>query len=98
MDICTNVIQIKYDPAIFRDEVIELLDEGIRTITITFCDKNITCKAHNFYVILPFLLITIAILIAISVYYYLIKYQAKQKHLLPFHDTKLKEVDINNIN
>ena len=94
----TNVIQIKYDPAIFCDEVIELLDEEIRTIAITFYDKNITCKAHNFYVILPFLLITIAILIAISTYYYLIKYQAKQKHLLPFHDTKLKEVDINNIN
>ena len=98
MDMPTNVIQIKYDPVIFRDEVIELLDEEIRTITITFYDKNITCKAHNFYVILPFLLITIAILIAISIYYYLIKFQAKQKHLLPFHDTQLREVDINNIN
>ena len=26
------------------------------------------------------------------------KYQAKQKHLLPFHDTKLKEIHINNMN
>ena len=41
---------------------------------------------RNFYILLAFLLITIA-LIAVSIYCYLIKYRAKQKHLLPFHDT-----------
>ena len=48
------------------------------------------CKARNFYILLAFLLITIALLTSISIYCYLIKYLAKQKHLLPFHDTKEK--------
>ena len=30
------------------------------------------------------------LLIAVNIYSYLIKYKEKQKHLLPFHDTKLK--------
>ena len=42
---------------------------------------------QNFCILLAFLLITIAIFIAVSIYWYLIKYQAKQEHLLPFHDT-----------
>ena len=39
-------------------------------------------------------LIRIALLIAFSIYCYLIKYKAKQKHLLPFYVTtnKLKKV------
>ena len=39
-------------------------------------------------------LLTIALLIAVIIYCYLIKYRAKQKHLLPFHVTssKLKEI------
>ena len=43
---------------------------------------------------LAFLLITIALLIAVSTYCYLIKYKAKRKHLLPFYirNNKLKEV------
>ena len=40
-----------------------------------------------FYILLAFLLITIALLIAVSIYCYLIKYRAKLKHLLLFHDT-----------
>ena len=50
-------------------------------------------KIQNFYISLVFLLITIALLIAVSIYCYLIKYGAKQKHLLPFHNinNKLKE-------
>ena len=45
-------------------------------------------------ILLAFLLITIALLIAASIYCYLIKYQAKQKHLLLFHVTinELKHV------
>ena len=40
------------------------------------------------------LIITIALLIAVSIYCYLIKYQGNQEHLLPFHfaNNKLKEV------
>ena len=41
-----------------------------------------------------FLFITIALLLGVSIYSYMIKYKAKQKHLLPFYVTneKLKEV------
>ena len=60
--------------------------------------KRVTCKTQNFYVLLALLLITMALLIALSMCCYLIKYRAKQKHLLPFHNTKLKQGYINNIN
>ena len=56
---------------------------------MNFNEKNITCKTKSFYILLTFLLITITLLIAVSIYCYLIKYPAKQKHLLPFHDPKL---------
>ena len=45
--------------------------------------------------ILPaFLLIAIALLIAVSIYCYFIKHRAKQKHLLPFQFTnnELKKI------
>ena len=42
---------------------------------------------QNLYILLTFLLFTIALLIAVSIYCYLIKYRANSKHLLPFHDT-----------
>ena len=62
-----------------------------------FNEKKATCKTQNFYILLSFLLITIALLIAFSIYCYLIKYRAKQKHLLLFHDTnnEFREVYIN---
>ena len=41
--------------------------------------KKATSKTQNFCFLLAFLLITIALLIAVSTYCYLIKYQAKQK-------------------
>ena len=37
-------------------------------------------KCKNLYILLAFLLIIIALLIAVSIYCYLIKYRAKQKH------------------
>ena len=40
----------------------------------------------NFYILLAVLLITTVLLIAVTIYCYLIKYQAKQKHLLQFQD------------
>ena len=57
-------------------------------------EKNGICKTKRFCILSVFLLITIALLIAISVYCYLIKYRAKQKHLLPFciANNKLKNV------
>ena len=69
-------------------------DKETRSIPTNFNEKNITCKIQNVYILLDFLLITIALLTAVSIYCYLIKYGAKQKHLLPFHDTnnKLKQV------
>ena len=44
----------------------------------------------NFYILLAFLLITITLLLAVSTYFYLIKYRAKQKYLLSFHITNDK--------
>ena len=58
-----------------------------KTIPTNFNEKKATCKTQNIYILPAFLLITIALLIAVSIYCYLIKYQAKQKHLLPYHDT-----------
>ena len=37
-------------------------------------EKKTTCKMQNFYILLKFLLITIVLLIAVSIYCYLIKY------------------------
>ena len=46
-----------------------------------------TCKTQNFYILLVFILITMTLFIVVSIYCYLIKYQAKQIHLLIFHVT-----------
>ena len=73
-----------YDSASTCDETIESYEEEVRTVP-TNVNKKATCKTQNFYILLAFLLITIALLIAFSIYCYLIKYQAKQ--LLPFHYT-----------
>ena len=52
--------------------------------------QPVKCKKF----LLAFLLITIALLIAVSIYCYLIKHIAIEKYLFPFHDTnnKLKKV------
>ena len=54
--------------------------------------ESVKQKVSIFY--LPFLLITIALSIAVSICCYLIKYEAKQKRLLSFYVTnnELKEV------
>ena len=72
------------DSLIIFDEVIESYDEEIKTITTNFSKQNIACKTQNFYIYLVVLLITIELLIAVSIYCYLIKYQGKLKHLLSF--------------
>ena len=68
-----HLVSIMDDSVIRCDEVIESYDE------------EIICKRQKFYILLAFLLITIALLIAVSIYCYLIKYQ--RKHLLLFHNT-----------
>ena len=77
------------DSGIICDEVIESYKEEAN-----FNEKKHSVKHKIFYILLASLLISIALLIAVSVYCYLIKYQAKQKHLLPFHFTnnKLKKI------
>ena len=45
-----------------------------------FNEEKATCKTQNFYILIAFSLITLALLIAVSIYCYLIKYRARQKH------------------
>ena len=88
--ICENgkyLASIMDDSTIICDEVIE----EIKTIRTNFNEKKVNCKTQFSFILLAFLLITIALLIAVSICY-LIKYPAK--HLLPFHDTNNK---LNNI-
>ena len=75
------------DSAITCDEIIESYDEETNTISANFNKKKVTYKTQNFYILPVFLLLTIALLIAGSIYRCLIKQQAKQKHLLQFHTT-----------
>ena len=98
---CENgkyLASIMDDLAIICDEVIKWYDEEIKTIPTNFNEKNMTCKTQSFYILLAFLLITIALLIAVCIYCFVIKYRAKQKHLLPFHDTKLKQFCVGSVN
>ena len=99
--VCKNIkylASIMDNSSIICDEVIELYDEEIKTIPTNFNEKKVTCKVQSFYILLAFLLITIALLIAGSVYCYLIKHRAK--NLLPFHDAnnKLGKFCIDSIN
>ena len=55
--------------AVILDEVIDSYEEKTN-----FNEKKPTLKTQNFYILLVFLLITIALLIAFSIYCYLIKY------------------------
>ena len=66
----------------------------IHTMAKQILMKKAACKTQNFYILLAFLLITVTLLVAVNIYSYLIKYQAKQKYSLPFHYTnnKLKQV------
>ena len=76
------------DSSIICDEIIE------EAVPINLNENKANCKTQNFCILLAFLLVTVILLIAVSIYYYLIKYQAKQKHLLPFNfkNSKLKEI------
>ena len=54
---------------------LESCDEEIKINPPNFYEKKVTCKTDSSYILLAFLLITIALLIAVSIYRYLIKYQ-----------------------
>ena len=54
---------------------LESCDEEIKINPPNFNEKKVTCKTDSSYILLAFLLITIALLIAVSIYRYLIKYQ-----------------------
>ena len=69
------------DSGITCDEIIESYHKETKTIPTNFNEKKSTYKTQNSYILLAFLLINIALLIAISIYCYLIKCRAKQKHL-----------------
>ena len=84
------------DSKIMCDEVIESFDEETKTVPTNFDEKKVTCKTQIFYILFAFLLIAIALLVAVSTYYCLVKYQAKK--FLPFHDTKSKQFYIGSIN
>ena len=86
------------DSAIMCDEIIELYEEDADVEAksndeVKLCNKTnfneekVTCKTRNFYILLSFLLITVALLVVVTIHCCLIKYQTKQNKLLPFHDT-----------
>ena len=60
--------------AITCDEIIESYDEETKTISINFKEKKAICKTQNFYILLVFLLITIALFLVVSIYWSLINY------------------------
>ena len=69
-------------------------DEAKSYDETNFNEKNITCRTQNFYILSAFSLITIVLLIAVSIYCYLIKYRAKQKHYYHFtNDPKNIKID-----
>ena len=61
-----------YDSVITWDKIIDAdaksYDEETKTIP-----KNIICETKSFYILLAFLLITVALLITVSIYCYLEK-------------------------
>ena len=57
----------------------EIIEEEIKTITTKFNEKNVIYKTKNIYILSIFILITVPLLTAVSIYYYLIKYRGKQK-------------------
>ena len=67
----------EYLASIIDDSVI-ICDEIICAEEKSFNEKNIICRTQKFYILFVFLLITITLLMAVSIYCYLIKYQANK--------------------
>ena len=81
------------DSVITCDDVIESYNKEIN-----LNEKKAICKTQNFYILLAFLLITIALLIAVSTYSYLIKYQGKRLLLFNDRNNKSRKVYTDSIN
>ena len=64
--------------AVVKMEVITC-DEIVNTEEAKTTPKNIICERRTLYILLAVSLITIALLIAFSIYFWLIKCKAKQK-------------------
>ena len=63
--------------AIICEEVIVIdVDDKTKTIPINFNENKLTCKTPKIFILFSSLLITIVLLRAVSIYCYLIKYQA----------------------
>ena len=60
------------DSVITRDEIIE----ETKAVSTNFNNKKLTYKTKKFYILLAFLSMTIALLIAVKINCYLIKYKA----------------------
>ena len=59
---------IMYDSMITFDEVIKSYDEETKIISTNFNEKKVTFKTQSFYVSIAFLLIIMAILIAVRIW------------------------------
>ena len=63
------------DSAITCDEVIASNDEETKTVPTNFNEKKAICKTQNFYILLAYILITIALLMVVSIYCYSINFR-----------------------
>ena len=76
---------IMNESEIMCDEVLESCDKETKTIPTNFNEKKAICKMQNFYILLAFLSTKIALLIAFSIYCYLIN--IKQYKNIYYHFT-----------
>ena len=82
-----HICEINYvwNPATYNCENGKYLSSIMDNSTIASDESSL--QIQTFYILLALLLIAIALLIDVSIYCYLIKYQAKRKQLLPIHNT-----------
>ena len=81
LESCKSLPSIINDSVITCDEIIEET-----TVPRNF-NKKMQPLKQSFYILLAFSLIVIRLLIAIRIYCYLIKYNAKLKHIFPYYIT-----------
>ena len=65
---CKFLASIMYDSMITCDEVIKSYDEETKIISTNFNEKKVTFKTQSFYVSIAFLLIIMALLIAVRIW------------------------------
>ena len=68
--VLVNMENIMDDSRIICDQVIDPFNEEIKTIPTNLNEKEVTCKAQNFYSFLAFLLVAIALAIVFTVCIY----------------------------